>query len=133
MKRVFADTSALYALLDKSDHFHAQCRDAFNRFQPEEIELVCSSYIVVETLALLQNRIGVSSVRRWQTEFEPILTICWVDADLHGRALTSLVASGRRDVSLTDWTSFLLMRRKGILEAFTCDKHFSEQGFQILS
>lgn len=132
MRTIFSDTSAFYALLDRSDRFHPAARKIFVSLVPGETNLVCSSYVVLETLSLLQTRIGLEPLKTWQSEFEPILEIIWVDSELHQRALTALVASARREVSLTDWSSFLLMRNRGIDEAFAFDTHFSEQGFRLL-
>lgn len=51
---------------------------------------------------------------------------------LHQRALATLLGAGRREVSLVDWVSFLLMRELGIRHAFAFDRHFAEQGFVVL-
>lgn len=32
----------------------------------------------------------------------PVLSVCLVDRELHGRAVTSLLAAGRRQLSLVD-------------------------------
>jgi len=37
-----------------------------------------------------------------------------------------------KDWGLTDCTSFLIMNRKGIIEALTPDRHFAQAGFQAL-
>jgi len=39
---------------------------------------------------------------------------------------------GRRDVSLVDYTTFEVMRREGIRQAFAFDPHFAEAGFACL-
>lgn len=131
MKSIFVDTSALYALLDESDKFHGRAADTFSRFSPDSTLLVCSSYVVLETLTLLQARIGLNAVRRWRADFQPILEIVWIDKTLHEQGLTALIAAGKPDISLTDWTSFGVMRERGIEEAFTLDRHFSDQGFNL--
>ena len=46
--------------------------------------------------------------------------------------MTSLLASGRKDVSLVDWVSFELMRRAGISMAFAFDRDFAAQGFSLI-
>ena len=40
-----------------------------------------------------------------------------------------MLAAGRRNVSLVDWTSFELMRAKGITNALAFDDDFDERGF----
>lgn len=83
MKPIFVDTSALYALLDESDRSHWPAADTFSRFSPDGTLLICSSYVVLETLTLLQSRIGMGAVRKWRTDFQPILEIVGIDKPLH--------------------------------------------------
>jgi predicted nucleic acid-binding protein len=42
------------------------------------------------------------------------------------------LTSARRRLSLVDCTSFEVMRRLGITSAFAIDRHFVEQGFEVL-
>jgi len=46
--------------------------------------------------------------------------------------MAGLACADHRDVSLTDWSSFVLMRRHGFEEAFTFDRHFRQQGFTVV-
>ena len=132
MNLLFADTSALYALVDADDRFHRAAADAFSQMSPEKTLLLCSSYVVLETLALIQTRLGLDAVAKWKAEFQAILDIVWVDTRLHEEALTALVAANQPAISLTDWTSFLIMRERGIETAFSFDPHFALQGFHLL-
>ncbi len=86
--------------------------------------------MLVETIALLQARLGLEPVRRLRDEVAPLLTITWVDADLHRTALDATLA-GTRNVSLVDHTSFELMRRRNITRAFAFDDHFAQAGFEL--
>lgn len=92
--------------------------------------LFTHDYVVVETVALLQARIGLGPVRRLRDEVLPALTVTWVDADLHRTALDATLA-GTRNVSLVDHTSFELMRRRHIRRAFAFDEHFAREGFEL--
>jgi predicted nucleic acid-binding protein len=132
MNPLFLDTSALYALLDTDDRFHRAAAAAFAGLSSDETLMLTSSYVVLETLALLQNRLGVGAVTKWKTEFQGILEIVWIDRRLHEEALTALVAASKANISLTDWASFLIMRERGIDTAFSFDRHFARQGFHLL-
>jgi predicted nucleic acid-binding protein len=59
-----------------------------------------------------------------------VVRVAPVDEGLHRAALTATLASGRREVSLVDWTSFLYMRQREIQMAFAYDNLFWEQGFK---
>jgi predicted nucleic acid-binding protein len=98
----------------------------------DEEELLCNNYVVIETYALVQARLGMDAVRALTTELMPALRILWVDAELHSAALTALITAVRRQLSLVDCTSFETMRRLNVRRAFTFDDHFAEQGFEVV-
>jgi predicted nucleic acid-binding protein len=60
---VFVDTSALYALLVRTDEDHAEAAKAFRGLLEAGRSLVSTNYVLVETTALLQHRIGLAAVR----------------------------------------------------------------------
>lgn len=43
MNVLYADTSALYALIDSGDRFHAAAPEAFRELSPDNDFLICSS------------------------------------------------------------------------------------------
>ena len=51
----------------------------------------------------------------------PLVDVEWVEPALHAEAREAMLAGGQRGISLVDWTSFLVMRRRGIGTAFTLD------------
>lgn len=58
MRSVFVDTSGFYALLDRTDPFHAECASYFERAEAEGWSLVTSNYVLHETWALIQARLA---------------------------------------------------------------------------
>lgn len=130
--RIFVDTSALLAVIDADDRFHPS---AF-RFWEQQLSgpamFLTSNYVVLEATALIQNRLGMDAVSLLYGEILPVIRQEWIDPGLHQRAVAALLAARRRDVSLVDYTSFELMRQLGIRAVFTFDRHFAEQGFEVL-
>lgn len=126
---VYVDTSALYALLVSDDMMHDRARSGFQRLAQDNARLVTTSYVLVETTALLQRRVGLQAVVDFQMRLEPLLDVIWVDAQWHAKGGQRLLAHGSRDVSLVDCLGFEVMEAKGIKIAFAFDRHFSEQGF----
>ena len=53
----------------------------------------------------------------------------WVDEGLHREALSLLQARLDKTYSLCDAVSFVVMRRHGIIEALTTDRHYAQEGF----
>ena len=125
----FVDTSAIYALLDDDDLNHEVADETF-RFLFQGEPLVTHSYVVLESAAVVQRRLGSGAVRDLFDRLLPLIEIVWVDEALHRTAVTSLLAAEKRHISLVDWTSFQVMRIRGIDNVFTFDGDFARQGLQ---
>jgi predicted nucleic acid-binding protein len=97
------------------------------------LSLICNNYVLVETVAVLHNRLGMDAVMVFQNDVKPILTILWVDEEMHQRAMSALLAAQRRRLSLVDCASFESIRQAGLRQAFAFDVHFEEQGLEVLS
>ncbi|MBI5585110.1 MAG: PIN domain-containing protein [Deltaproteobacteria bacterium] len=130
--RMFIDTSAFYALLDRTDESHLKAGREWNRILDADYTLVATNYVLVETLALLQSRIGLEAVRRFQEDVFPLLSLEFVTPKMQRLGTSALLASSRRRLSLVDCISFEVMRETGIRKVFTFDPHFIEQGFEVL-
>lgn len=129
----FVDTSGVYAVLDDTNAAHRDASDVWRSLLRNEEALLTSSYVLLELYALVQSRIGIQAVNRLHEAFEPLLDIHWVDAAVHATALAAVLTAGRRQLSLVDCASFVIMRANGVRQAFTLDEHFREQGFQLAS
>jgi len=57
-REVFADTSALYALVDRNDAGHAAAKRKVGRLVAAERQIVTTDYIVAETVNLGNARGG---------------------------------------------------------------------------
>ena len=126
---IFADTSAFYAVLDADDEEHSRARETWRGLVSAEGPLFTSNYVLVETLALLQSRLGIEAVRVFDDAVVPLLRVLWVDDGVHREAVSAVLTAGRRSLSMVDCSSFVLMRRHGLDTAFAFDDHFPEQGF----
>ncbi len=129
---IFVDTAAFYALIDDRDPSHARAVAALSLLEAAEEELVTHEYVVVEATALIQRRLGLGALRRFVDDLLPVVEVAWVDEALHVEAREALLAAGRKNVSLVDWTSFLVMRRHGIRRAFTFDPDFGAESFEVI-
>lgn len=131
MRTLFADTSALFAFLVRDDRMHPAARQTFETFTATGVRLLTSSYVLLESIALLQSRVGLPAVQDFVSRIVPLLDVIWVDAEWHLRATQRLIGEGKRDVSLVDCLSFEIMETRGIDTAFSFDRHFLERGFEI--
>ena len=129
----FIDTSALYAVLDADDRQHSSAKQIWKALLNEGTPLVTSNYVIIETTALIQNRLGMDAVRTFYQDILPVIRLEWVNDTTHQAGVTSLLTAARRQLSLVDCVSFELMRRLSIRRAFAFDEHFTEQGFDRIS
>ena len=129
--KVFADTSALFALLVRDDFMHIRAKLNFEYFARNNIQLVTSSYVLLETLTLLQRRVGIDAAGDFDRKIVPVLDVIWVDEVWHDLGMRRLQIEKSRRVSLTDCLGFEIMEKRDIACAFTFDKHFMERGFEI--
>ncbi len=129
---IFVDTSALYALLDRDDRNHTAAAARWARISPSGDPVFTHNYVLVEVSALVQRRLGMSALRALIDELLRPVELVWVNAEVHHRAVGSLLAGPRRLVSLVDWVSFHLMRQLAIQKAFAFDADFQRQGFTLV-
>lgn len=127
---VFVDTSAILAILNSAEEAHERAGRTYRRLLETEEHLVSTNYVVLETVALLQRRIGIAAVRKFQDDILPTLDVVWLTSEDHETAMELLLKIAQRRLSLVDCSSFVVMRRRGIRGAFGFDGHFSEHGFQ---
>ena len=133
MNSVFADTSALLALLNPADENHDRAQRAFATLRTRKASVHSTSYVLVETYALVGRRLGLEAVRSFRTDFAPLIDVVWVDDMLHNAGLDLLLDRRKRLLSLVDAVSFVTMRQSHMAEAFAFDPHFEDEGFSIVS
>lgn len=126
----FADTSALFAVLDRDDDNHGAAAAAFGGLIEEG--LVTHNYVIVESAALAQSRLGADAVRALIQDVVPAIRTLWINEDVHRAAVAAFIAASRRKISLVDWVSFEVMRREGIERAFAFDRDFVSQGYRTV-
>jgi predicted nucleic acid-binding protein len=133
-RRILADTSALIGLFLRNDEWHRPAKKAFAQLGAAGVRLIATSDIFDET---------VTSVRRWAGTAPSIeagealrkislLTLVPIDEPLRDAAWTLFRKRNDPHLSLTDCTSFAVMERFGIREAFTFDDHFRRAGFEVV-
>jgi predicted nucleic acid-binding protein len=130
MSSVYLDTSAILPLLDEGDRDHARVKAALQALASDDTELVTSSYVLVETHALVRSRLGLAALRMLNRLVSESTTVVWVDEETHGQAWRQTLKGPRNGPSLVDWTSVLVMRNMGLSTVLGIDRHFREQGFR---
>ncbi len=75
---VFVDTSALFAVLDADDQFHQRARAVWTNFLERGEDLITTSYVLIETFALVQHRLGMEAVRTLEEDILSVVHVQWV-------------------------------------------------------
>jgi len=129
---VFVDTSALFALLDRDDRGHERTAATWTEMLSGPHPLVTSNYVLLETTALLQRRLGLAAVHDLADHLIPLLHVRWIAEPMHRRAMRRLRRTDRRELSLVDCSSFELMEAEGMHDALALDEDFAAEGFRLL-
>ena len=133
IENVFIDTSAFYALMDRSDSYHQEAGNIWTHLLEKDFYLKTNNYVIVETTALLQSRLGFDAAVLWARDILGIVETLWIDESSHSLAFEIWSSLGRSKLSFVDCISFVVMRHYKIETVFGFDKHFTDHGFEILS
>lgn len=131
MAQVLVDTSAIYALVDGDDSYHGKAVALLRSLPRRGLTPLLTNFIVAECHALILSRIGAEMARRW------LLGQVWRVESVHpgdeDRAKEIIRRYADKTFSYTDATSFAVMERLGLKEAFGFDPHFSQYGLKLLA
>ena len=131
MGDVYVDTSAFLAVLNRNDDYHIIAQSAWAKLLDSKAELVINSFVLVESCALIQNRLGINALKTFIRKIQPILLIDWLEEDSFNASIYFLFEMNAQGLSIVDCSSFYTMTRLNISTAFTFDSHFLRQGFEI--
>jgi uncharacterized protein len=134
MRRFFADTFYWIALLNPRDQWHAHVLafdatlDAYHLYTTDE---VLTEFLTFYSTANPTVRSRAVALVRAILDNEDITVIPQTRAGfLH--ALDLYAARPDKQYSLPDCHSMQVMRREGLTDVLTNDRHFTQEGFQIV-
>jgi uncharacterized protein len=132
---VFVDTSAFVALVDRRDRNHHPAKELLASLGSRRLPLVTSTDVADEVITLARMKLGHDPAvqvghaileSRWCKLLE-------VEADVRAQAWNLFVRYADQTFSFTDCTSFALMHRLELDQAFTFDRRdFGAAGFTAL-
>lgn len=131
--RVLIDTSAYYALADPRDANHAAAVAIIQHVSTVPTRLFTTNIILAETHALLLARRGRVVAWRALQEIDRSATTRMRISPADEQLARAVIAQyDDNDFALTDASSFAVMERLRIAEAFSFDRHFAQYGFPAL-
>ena len=126
---IFVDTSFWAAVQNDRDRRHPEAVALFRTHRDKA--LITTNHVIGETWTFLRRRAGHRDAVSFLDGILGTSRLVreHVDAELEVEAFAWLRRHDERDYSFVDATSFTVMRRLGIEEAFAFDEDFSAAGF----
>ncbi len=132
MTPVFIDSVGILARWSRSDQWHAAAVAAYNRLLARRVPLVTTTFVLLEcgnAAARRPFRQAADSLRELLERRNELI----IPTDDDWRAAWEMYRNGAiGDAGIVDCTSLAVMRRLGITEAFSNDRHFAAGGITVL-
>jgi hypothetical protein len=103
-----------------------------SRAVSESRPLFSSSFVLGETLGLLQFRHGVQAADRFMTDVYPLVMWRWVDAKMFADVWDIVRSSGRRSLTVVDASAVACIRERAGSVCIAVDTDLSGFGFDVL-
>lgn len=132
MNTIFLDTVGLVALWDQRDQWHPAAKACLATIDPLATRFVSTSLVMVECANYAARRLYRLEVVRMRDDLGMAGDLYEPSTDEVHQAWDDYARGMAGSASVVDLTSFAVMRRLGITEAFTNDKHFAAAGFKVL-
>jgi predicted nucleic acid-binding protein len=132
MTLVFLDTVGLLALWNAADQWHEAAEAAFAEINSSRASLTTTSFVLLECANAAARRPFRQSVDRLRGRLEARGLLVFPTEDDWREAWTEYRQGNTGRPGIVDQISFIVMRRLGIRQAFTNDRHFREAGFELL-
>ncbi len=132
MRQMLLDTVGLIALWEETDQWHLAAERAMASLDLQQVRLVTTPLILVEcanVAARKPYRRDVEQLRRRMIVDQTVVVP--TDAE-YEQAWRDYAAGSVGNAGIVDHTSFIVMRRLQITEAFTNDRHFKAAGFETM-
>jgi predicted nucleic acid-binding protein len=133
MTQVIADTSALYALVDRTDSHHGQAA-SFLKSQVSDRKLLVSNHVFDETMTVVKVRLGTRvalqlGLRLRNSRFVEMVVFSPAQEQETWRIFSQY---NDKNWSYTDCACLVLASERELHQAFTFDHHFAQMGLVMV-
>ena len=132
MKPVFLDTVGLIAVWDEDDQWHGPAARAFAQLERQHAVMVTTPFVLAECANAASRRPYREEVVVLRAALEQKKRVLVPTDDDWQEAWRRYAADGIGGPGVVDHLSFIVMRRYGLSQAFTNDRHFRAAGFEPL-
>jgi uncharacterized protein len=131
MNAVFLDTVGLLALWDCGDQWHAAAEAAYARILAERLPFLTTTFVLLECGNAASRRSYRSKIARLRRTLEQRAEIVVPTDDDWAAAWGAYEQEEVGQAGIVDHVSFVVMRRLGLTQVFTHDRHFQDAGFHV--
>lgn len=132
MSVVFLDTVGLIAKWDTNDQWHALAEAAYQQIVAQHQSVLTTTFILLECGNTAARRTIRSDVCALRQALELRKELIVPTEDDWKDAWTAYERGEAAQAGIVDHVSFVVMRRLGIRQVFTNDRHFRAAGFTTL-
>jgi predicted nucleic acid-binding protein len=131
VEKIFVDTAAWLALLNKDDDLHRQAQQVMQTLRRQHAALLTTEFVLLE----VADALSAPAHRERTVKFInglrqlPLLTILPASQSLWAAGWKLYSDRLDKDWSLTDCISFVIMTQERLTQAFTSDRNFEQAGF----
>ena len=132
MNTIFLDTVGILARWDRNDQWHEPAARAYDAFVARGARTVTTEYVLLECGNAAARRPYRSLVGLLRDALQSSGRLIEPTDEDWDQAWTAYQRGLAGDAGIVDHVPFVVMRRYGITNAFTNDRHFRAAGFQTL-
>ena len=137
---IFVDTWGFKAFIDRKERKHSEVKKFFINAWDQGMAVYTSDYVIDETITLISYKLDFDKLEKFINSFDGAVSagyinLLWVSKeDFENAKNMKLKFKDKLDVSFTDMTSAVLMKKHNIIDVVTEDKHFIKigMGFNVL-
>ena len=132
MSEVFLDTVGVLALLDVRDQWHAAAEQAWERVLAQRWGFLTTPLVLVECANAAARRPYRAAVAELREALAAAGSVVEPERAEWEEAWKNYARGDAASAGMVDHVSFLVMRRRGLMRAFTNDRHFTAAGLEVL-
>lgn len=133
MSDLFVDSSAFIALYNNTDVLHDKAIFHSQKIAQKNANLLTSTNVLMETATVLSMRISHQRALEFLRDVRNgSIEIIHPTVDLIVDAEEIFISQSSKNVSYSDCICFAIMRERGTKNAFSFDKDFERNGFELV-
>jgi predicted nucleic acid-binding protein len=127
----FADTFYFLAILNRRDEYYSRAISFLQSFRGS---IVTTDWVLIEVADALSKSTSRVTVKDFIVDLRAssLCDVIPASRDLFDRAIDLYHQHSDKGWTLTDCTSFIVMRERKLVQALTGDKHFEQAGFTAM-